>query len=122
MRYHEVIVIGLGAMGSATAYQLAKAGVRVLGIDQFQPPHDRGSSHGENRITRLALGEGEAYVPLVKRSHEIWRELEAVTGQSLLNQIGGLIFAGSHGRQAAHGAEDFLKTTCEVAVKHGIQH
>ena len=122
MRSPEVIVIGLGAMGSATLYQLAKAGVSVLGIDQFHPPHDRGSSHGETRITRLALGEGEAYVPLVKRSHEIWRELESATGQSLLHQVGGLIFAGSNDRQAAHGAEDFLKTTCEVAVKHNIQH
>jgi len=122
MRSPEVIVIGLGAMGSAMVYQLAKAGVRVLGIDQFQPPHDQGSSHGETRITRLALGEGEAYVPLLKRSHEIWQELESATGHSLLHQVGGLIFAGANGRQAAHGAEDFLKTTCEVAVKHGIPH
>jgi hypothetical protein len=122
MRSPEVVVIGLGAMGSATLYQLAKAGVHALGIDQFQPPHNRGSSHGETRITRLALGEGEAYVPLVKRSHEIWRELESATGSSLLHQVGGLIFAGSNGRKAAHGAEDFLKTTCEVAAKHQIQH
>lgn len=118
----QVIVIGLGAMGSATLYQLAKSGIRALGIDQFHPPHDRGSSHGETRITRLALGEGEAYVPLVKRSHAIWRELESATGNALLHQVGGLIFAGSNGRQTAHGSEDFLKTTCEVAAKHDIHH
>ena len=76
----DVIVVGLGAMGSASLYQLARRGARVLGIDRFHPPHDHGSSHGESRITRQAIGEGEEYVPFVLRSHEIWRELEADTG------------------------------------------
>jgi len=62
----DVIVIGLGAMGSAAAYQLAKRGVRVVGIDAYSPPHVHGSSHGQTRITRLAIGEGEQYVPLVR--------------------------------------------------------
>ena len=61
----DVIVVGLGAMGSAVTYQLAKRGLRVIGVDRFSPPHDRGSTHGETRITRLAVGEGAEHVPLV---------------------------------------------------------
>ena len=87
----DVIVVGLGAMGSAALYQLAKRGIAVTGIDRFSPPHDRGSSHGESRITRQAIGEGEEYVPFALRSHEIWRELEADTGRSLFSSVGGLI-------------------------------
>ncbi len=60
----DAMVIGLGAMGSAAIYQLAKRGKTVLGIDQFSPPHRYGSTHGESRIIRHALGEGEQYVPL----------------------------------------------------------
>ena len=63
--HYDVIVIGLGAMGAATLYQLAKRGVRVAGVDRYAPPHDQGSSHGDTRITRQAVGEGAAYVPLV---------------------------------------------------------
>ncbi len=77
MDSYDVAVLGLGAMGSAAAYQLAKRGRNVLGIDRFSPPHTRGSSHGETRITRLAIGEGPHYSPLALRSHEIWREIEA---------------------------------------------
>ena len=66
----DIIVIGLGAAGSAVLYQLARRGVRVLGIDCYAPPHTYGSSHGETRITRQAVGEGGHYVPLVLRSHE----------------------------------------------------
>ena len=77
----DVVVIGLGAVGSATLHRLALAGVRAIGIDRFNPPHDRGSTHGETRITRLAVAEGPEYVPLVRRSHAIWRELEAEIGR-----------------------------------------
>ena len=66
---YDAIVVGLGAVGAATLCQLARRGARVLGIDRFAPPHDHGSSHGESRITRLAIGEGEAYVPLVRRTN-----------------------------------------------------
>ena len=79
----DVVVIGLGAVGSATLYQLSKRGINSLGIDQFEPPHTLGSSHGETRITRLAVGEGEEYVALAKRSHEIWAELEALSGKKI---------------------------------------
>ena len=68
MKRFSVIVIGLGAMGSATAYQLAKRGANVLGIDMFAPPHPFGSSHGDTRITRCAIFEGEECVPLAQRS------------------------------------------------------
>lgn len=83
MEHCEVIVIGLGAMGAATVYQLAKAGVDVVGIDRYHPPHTLGSSHGDTRITRLSVGEGAQYVPIVKRAQQLWRELEALSGESL---------------------------------------
>src|ERR671915_896837 len=86
----ETIVLGLGAMGSAAVYQLARRGSRVLGIDQYSPPHSHGSSHGETRIIRQAIGEGEEYVPLVMRSYELWREIEQETGSELLTITGGL--------------------------------
>ena len=65
---YDVIVVGLGAMGSASLYQLAKRGAKVLGIDQFQPPHNMGSSHGDTRIIRKVNGEGAPYFPLVERA------------------------------------------------------
>jgi sarcosine oxidase len=74
-RIFDTIVLGLGAMGSATVYQLAKRGNRVLGLDRFSPPHARGSTHGESRITRQAIGEGEHYTPLSLRSYELWRQI-----------------------------------------------
>jgi sarcosine oxidase len=117
----DVIVVGLGAMGSAAVYQLARRGVRAIGIDRFSPPHDRGSSHGESRITRQAIGEGDAYVPFAIRSHEIWRELEADTGSSLLVQCGGLI-VGRRTDAGIHGHADFVGRTIVVAERFGIPH
>src|SRR5258708_21194477 len=93
MAKYEVLVLGLGAMGSAAAFQLARRGRKVLGIDRFAPPHSFGSSHGETRITRLAIGEGEHYTPLVLRSHELWREIEKETGADLLTITGGLVLS-----------------------------
>ena len=118
----DVIVIGLGAVGSAALYQLSRRGIKALGIDRFQPPHDRGSSHGDTRITRIALGEGPQYVQFAKRSHEIWRELEAATGRTLLREVGGLFFGSTSCHGQAHGAADFLQTTINVAREHGIPH
>ena len=97
MDKYDVMVLGLGAMGSAAAFQLAKRGRKVLGLDQFTPPHRFGSSHGETRITRLAIGEGEHYTPLVLRSHELWREIEKETGADLLTITGGLIISSIAG-------------------------
>lgn len=118
----DVAVIGLGAFGSAVLYQLARRGVRAIGIDQFTPPHTQGSSHGETRITRLAAGEGDAYVPFVRRSHEIWRELEHESGQSLLVQTGGLIMAPRDSAARHHGRENFVRRTLAIAERFGIAH
>jgi sarcosine oxidase len=120
--FADVIVIGLGAFGSATTYQLARRGVKVIGIDQFAPPHDRGSSHGATRITRLAVGEGELYVPLVKRSNEIWQELEGASGETLYLRTGGVIMGSSDGRVRHHGKPDFIKRTIDAARRFGISH
>jgi len=118
----DVVVIGLGAMGAATLYQLARRGVQAIGIDRFSPPHDQGSSHGETRITRCAVGEGNELVPLVTRSHEIWRALEAETGESLLETCGFLMMAPKGVRTGHHGKTDFLNRTIAVARRHAIPH
>lgn len=118
----DIIVVGLGAMGSASLYQLARRGAKVLGIDQYHPPHQCGSSHGETRITRLAIGEGAIYTPLVLRSHEIWHELETATGQTLLRVTGGLTLASKPGLSQHHGKGDFLRRVITVAEQFGIQH
>jgi sarcosine oxidase len=103
---YDTIVIGLGAVGAATCWQLARRGQRVLGLDRWDPPHSFGSTHGDTRITRCAIGEGEIYVPLVLRSHEIWRELEAETGDDLLTQCGALMLAGGSAGAVVHSKAD----------------
>lgn len=110
----EVIVVGMGAMGAALSWQLARRGLGVIALDRYAPPHDRGSTHGESRITRLAVGEGDEYVPLVCRSHELWREIEAESQNRLLTQTGGVVIGGPGG--------DFLERTREIAARHGIVH
>jgi len=87
---YDVIVVGLGAMGSATAYHLARRGHRVLGLDANARGHKFGSSHGTSRIIREAYLEGSDYVPLVQRAYQLWRELEAETANQLLKITGGL--------------------------------
>jgi sarcosine oxidase len=121
MKKLDVIVLGLGAMGSSAVYQLAKRGSNVLGLDQFSPPHRQGSTHGETRITRLAIGEGEEYVDFAVRSHEIWREIERETGKKLLSSVGGLIISSPDTRSSAH-VPNFFSTTLDVAKKKNIVH
>ena len=75
---YDVIVIGVGGMGSATCFHLAARGQRVLGLEQFDVPHQLGSSHGVNRIIRLAYAEHPSYVPLLRRAYELWRELDTL--------------------------------------------
>ncbi|MBI4067362.1 N-methyl-L-tryptophan oxidase [Candidatus Gottesmanbacteria bacterium] len=116
----ETIVIGLGAMGSAAIYQLAKRGNKVLGIDQYAPPHQFGSSGGETRVTRQAIGEGEEYVPLVLRSYEIWDEIEKATGTKLLT-ITGWLFLTSMEHSKYYGSS-FFGQTVAVAEKYDIPH
>ncbi|MCP2259113.1 sarcosine oxidase [Streptoalloteichus tenebrarius] len=93
---HDVVVIGLGGMGSAAAWSLAARSLagrslRVLGLEQFGPAHDRGSSHGGSRIIRHAYFEDPAYVPLVLRAHELWEAVEREAGRRLLWPTGGLM-------------------------------
>ena len=123
MTVADVVVVGLGAVGSAIVRGLAARGVAVTGIDRFQPPHDRGSSHGATRITRLAIGEGHEYVPLAQRSHVLWRELEAETGATLMRTTGLLLLAAP-GADAApfHGRAGFFERTVEAARRFGIAH
>src|SRR5437667_7735941 len=94
---HDVIVIGLGAMGSAAAYHLAAEGVRVLGLDRYHPPHQFGSSHGLTRIIREAYFENPSYVPLVQRAYQLWANLEELSGRKLLRQTGGLMIGPPDG-------------------------
>jgi sarcosine oxidase len=94
---YDVIVLGLGAMGSSTVYQLALRGQKVLGIDQFTPPHAFGSSHGKSRIIREAYFEDPLYVPLVKRAYNDWAELQARSGKRVLTRTGGLMIGAPDG-------------------------
>src|SRR5687768_6942084 len=118
----DVIVAGLGGMGSAAAAHLAARGAKVLGIDRFTPSHDRGSSHGRSRIIRQAYFESPAYVPLLLRAYELWRELERDTSASVLTITGGLmigtpdsdVFSGSLASARMHGLEHEVLDAAEI--------
>ncbi len=106
----NVIVIGLGAMGSAAAQHLAERGCSVTGFDQFAPPHSFGSSHGLSRIFRQAYFEDHRYVPLLMRSFELWQRLERDSGQRLLHLPGALVIGPTDGqlvRRSAESAREF---------------
>lgn len=101
----DCIVLGVGGFGSGTLYHLAKRGVRVLGLEQFGVPHDRGSSHGETRIIRKAYFEHPDYVPLLLRAYELWDELETESGRELC-RLCGLFLAGPADGAAVAGARE----------------
>jgi sarcosine oxidase len=88
MERYEAIVVGVGGVGSAALYELARRGVRALGIDRFNPPHDRGSTHGHTRVIRQAYFEHSDYVPLLRESYKLWGELESATNSRLFHQVG----------------------------------
>ena len=94
-RAYDVAVVGLGAMGSHTALELATRGRRVLGIDRHRPPHTLGSTHGRTRIIREAYFEEPLYVPIVQRAYDLWRRLEERSGARLLTVTGGLMLGAS---------------------------
>jgi sarcosine oxidase len=119
---YDVIVVGVGGMGSATTYHLASRGLDVLGLERYDVPHDMGSSHGVTRIIRRAQYEDPAYVPLVDRAYDLWRDLEERTGRDLLYVTGGLdagppdsqVFDGSRRSCEAHGIEHEVLSAGEV--------
>jgi sarcosine oxidase len=111
---YDVIIAGLGAMGSQTAYQLARRGHRVFGFDRFTPPHAMGSSHGHSRIIREAYFEDPRYVPMVQAAYREWAALEAVRGVTLFRQTGGLML-GSPDGALVRGA----RLSAEL---HGLPH
>src|SRR3954469_6465974 len=113
-RQFDVIVLGVGGMGSAAVYHLARRGQRVLGLERYDIPHAMGSSHGVNRIIRLAYYEHPSYVPLLRRAYELWGELEQTVGEQLLF-ITGSLDAGPPGSSCFEGS----LLSCK---QHGLPH
>ncbi|HET9024727.1 MAG TPA: N-methyl-L-tryptophan oxidase [Burkholderiaceae bacterium] len=113
-RTHDVAIVGLGAMGSAAAFELSRRGLDVIGFDRYTPPHAFGSSHGDSRIIREAYFEGPVYVPMVQRAFDLWRDLERRSGTTLMERTGGLMI-GVPGSALVEGAR-------RSAQLHGLQH
>lgn len=122
---YDVIVAGLGAMGSQTLAECARRGIKAAGFDRFSPPHDQGSSHGKSRIIREAYFEDPIYVPFVQRAYERWAELEAESGVAILRRTGGLCYGPPDGelvtgaRRSAelHGLPYELLTPGEIRAR-----
>lgn len=125
-RHYDVIVAGLGAMGSATAAHLALRGRRVLGLERWTPGHRNASSHGDSRIIREMYFEHPMYVPLLQRAHDLWIELGEHAGTKLLHMTGGLMIGPEDGALVAgtlrsareHGLAYELLTPADVAQRH----
>jgi sarcosine oxidase len=109
---YDVAIAGLGGIGSAVAAHCAARGASVIGLEQFGPAHDRGSSHGRSRMIRQAYFEDPAYVPLVLRSYELWRALEKQTGEELL-RITGVLSAGAEDSEIISGTQ-------RSSAQHGL--
>lgn len=112
--YHT-IVLGLGTMGSAAAYHLARRGRRVLGLERFTAAHTLGAHHGQSRIIRLAYYEDPAYVPLLRRAYELWQELDGSAGEPVLKITGGIMIGEGDSRRIVRGAT-------RSAQEHGLPH
>ena len=110
----DVIVVGVGAMGSSACHHLARRGAEVLGLEQFDIPHALGSSHGYSRMIRMAYYEHPDYVPLLRRAYELWRELERSSGQVLFHEVGGVYMGPPTGHVVAGATE--------AARRHGLAH
>jgi sarcosine oxidase len=108
---YDAIVVGVGGMGSAALYHLAGRGKRVLGLERFDVPHELGSSHGVTRIIRLAYFEHSDYVPLMRRSYELWRDLQAEAGEQLLYTTG-----------IVEGGERIYEGVLRSCADHGLPH
>lgn len=116
MNSYDVIVLGLGIMGSATAYQLAQRGKKVLGLEQFGPTHSNGSSHGRSRIIRQAYFEDPAYVPLLQRSYELWEDLQRQSDKEIIRLTGGLML----GRPESAPVAGSLRSAQEYGLPHEL--
>ena len=122
MAHFDVVVCGLGVMGSAALHALARRGQRALGIERFAPGHDRGSSHGSTRIIRLGYFEHPSYVPLVRSAYAKWREIEDAAGRQLLHVTGiaeigppgGVLVAGTLASIARHGLRHELLAASQL--------
>src|SRR4029450_10976593 len=114
MSHFDVVVVGLGAMGSAALHHVARRGKRVLGVERYAPAHDRGSSHGATRIIRLGYFEHPSYVPLLRHAYKLWRELEAATARALLH-VTGIVEIGPPNSALIEG-------TLACARVHGLRH
>jgi sarcosine oxidase len=121
MTNFDIVVVGLGAVGGAVLLAGARAGAKVAGIDRFAPPHALGSTHGETRIVRAAIGEGAAYTPFAQRSFELWDQLSGETGEHLVTRCGLLVLGGVL-PHATHVPAGFLQTTIDAARSFGIAH
>jgi sarcosine oxidase len=127
---YDAIVVGVGGMGAATCWQLARRGRKVLGLEQFDIPHTSGSSHGINRIIRLAYYEDPSYVPLLKRAYELWRELEAACGEHLLHITGsidasepdGIVFTGALESCRLHDLSHEVLTSADLTRRFPGYH
>src|SRR4051794_32856335 len=111
---YDVIVVGVGAMGSSACCHLARRGARVLGLEQFDIPHARGSSHGQSRMIRKAYYEHPDYVPLLRRAYELWDELGQAAGEELLHRTGGLYLGPPDG--------GLVGGSLRSAREHGLAH
>jgi sarcosine oxidase len=114
MNRYDVIVLGVGGMGSAAVYHLARRGRKVLGLERYNIPHEMGSSHGITRIIRLAYYEHSSYLPLLRRAYELWRELQQLAGEQLLF-LTGSVDAGPPGSPVFEGS----RKSCEG---YGLPH
>jgi sarcosine oxidase len=122
MAHFDVVVCGLGVMGSAALHHLARRGKRVLGLERYAPGHDRGSSHGHTRIIRLGYFEHPSYVPLLRRAYALWRELEDASGRQLLHLTGiaeigppsGILVRGTLEAARLHCLRHDLLTAAEL--------
>ncbi len=123
---YDVIVLGLGGMGSSAAYHLAARNQRVLGLERYGSPHDRGSSHGHSRVIRQSYFEHPAYVPLLLRAYELWERLEHETGRDLMTMCGGLmigdekstVVAGSLASAREHGLPHEILSAADIRKRY----
>ena len=111
---YDVIVVGVGSMGSSACYQLAKRGVKVLGLEQFSIPNTLGAAGGFSRMIRLSYFEHPDYVALLRRSYELWNQIEKDSGQKLLYVTGGA-YVGLPGSELVSGS-------LQAAQQHGLEH